>query len=84
MRVSYRSGLFCVSMTAATGMPKFDTGPQKSGVTNVSFDTLRISIGRYLHDLHLAARQLVTARYRLDAIDQAPPAMADRSLCSAS
>ena len=27
---TYNSGLFCVSMTAATGMPKFDTGPQKS------------------------------------------------------
>lgn len=26
----YNSGLFCVSMIAATGIPKFDTGPQKS------------------------------------------------------
>jgi len=24
------SGSFCVSMTAAIGMPKFETGPQKS------------------------------------------------------
>ena len=28
---SYISGSFCVSMTAATGMPKLETGPQKSG-----------------------------------------------------
>jgi len=28
--LSYRSGLFCVSRTAARGMPKFDAGPQKS------------------------------------------------------
>lgn len=28
--VPYSSASFCVSMTAATGMPKFDTGPQKS------------------------------------------------------
>ena len=28
--VAYKSGLFCVSRTAATGMPKFETGPQKS------------------------------------------------------
>jgi hypothetical protein len=27
---SYRSGLFCVSRTAAMGIPKFETGPQKS------------------------------------------------------
>jgi hypothetical protein len=27
---THNSGLFCVSMTAATGIPKFDTGPQKS------------------------------------------------------
>ncbi len=27
---TYRSGLFWVSMTAATGMPKLETGPQKS------------------------------------------------------
>lgn len=26
------SGSFCVSMTAAIGMPKFETGPQKSAV----------------------------------------------------
>ena len=26
----YISGSFCVSMTAAMGMPKFETGPQKS------------------------------------------------------
>ena len=26
------SGSFCVSMTAAMGMPKFETGPQKSTV----------------------------------------------------
>ena len=27
---TYRSGLFWVSMTAAMGMPKLETGPQKS------------------------------------------------------
>lgn len=27
---AYISGSFCVSMTAAIGMPKFETGPQKS------------------------------------------------------
>lgn len=27
----YISGSFCVSMTAAMGMPKLETGPQKSG-----------------------------------------------------
>jgi hypothetical protein len=27
---TYRSGLFCVSIMAARGIPKFDTGPQKS------------------------------------------------------
>lgn len=27
---THSSGLFCVSMTAAMGIPKFDTGPQKS------------------------------------------------------
>lgn len=29
-RETHSSGDFCVSITAATGMPKFDTGPQKS------------------------------------------------------
>ncbi len=29
---TYRSGLFCVSITAAIGMPKLETGPQKSRV----------------------------------------------------
>lgn len=28
--VTYSSGLFCVSITAARGMPKLETGPQKS------------------------------------------------------
>ena len=28
--LSYSSGLFCVSIMAARGIPKFDTGPQKS------------------------------------------------------
>ena len=28
--MSYNSGLFCVSITAANGMPKFEAGPQKS------------------------------------------------------
>jgi hypothetical protein len=27
---TYRSGDFCVSITAAIGIPKFETGPQKS------------------------------------------------------
>jgi hypothetical protein len=27
---AYNSGLFCVSITAAIGIPKFETGPQKS------------------------------------------------------
>lgn len=27
---TYSSGLFCVSITAATGIPKLETGPQKS------------------------------------------------------
>lgn len=27
---AYSSGLFCVSMMAARGIPKFETGPQKS------------------------------------------------------
>lgn len=27
----YISGSFCVSITAAIGMPKLETGPQKSG-----------------------------------------------------
>lgn len=27
---THKSGLFCVSMTAAMGIPKFDAGPQKS------------------------------------------------------
>ncbi len=27
---TYISGSFCVSMTAAIGMPKLETGPQKS------------------------------------------------------
>jgi hypothetical protein len=27
---AHNSGLFCVSITAAIGIPKFDTGPQKS------------------------------------------------------
>ena len=30
------SGFFCVSMTAAMGMPKLDAGPQKSVVNGVS------------------------------------------------
>ena len=29
-RKRYISGSFCVSITAAMGMPKFETGPQKS------------------------------------------------------
>ena len=29
---THMSGSFCVSMTAAIGMPKFETGPQKSAV----------------------------------------------------
>jgi hypothetical protein len=29
---THSSGLFCVSMTAAMGIPKFDTGPQKSAI----------------------------------------------------
>ncbi len=29
-RETHMSGSFCVSMTAAIGMPKFETGPQKS------------------------------------------------------
>lgn len=29
-RERYISGSFCVSITAAMGMPKFETGPQKS------------------------------------------------------
>ena len=28
---SHSSGLFCVSMMAAMGIPKLETGPQKSG-----------------------------------------------------
>lgn len=28
--VTYSSGDFCASITAATGIPKFDAGPQKS------------------------------------------------------
>ena len=27
---THNSGLFCVSITAAIGIPKFETGPQKS------------------------------------------------------
>lgn len=28
---TYMSGFFCVSITAAIGIPKFEAGPQKSG-----------------------------------------------------
>ena len=27
---AYKSGSFCVSITAASGIPKFEAGPQKS------------------------------------------------------
>lgn len=30
LQLAYISGSFCVSMTAAIGMPKLETGPQKS------------------------------------------------------
>jgi hypothetical protein len=33
---TYRSGDFCVSITAAIGIPKFETGPQKSIDSNIS------------------------------------------------
>lgn len=33
-RRNYISGSFCVSMTAARGIPKFDAGPQKSVQSN--------------------------------------------------
>ncbi len=32
---AYRSASFCVSITAATGMPKLETGPQKSIGRNI-------------------------------------------------
>lgn len=37
---TYSSGLFCVSITAAMGIPKFETGPQKSELRIVSFPIL--------------------------------------------
>lgn len=33
---AYISGSFCVSMTAAMGIPKLETGPQKSADGEVS------------------------------------------------
>ncbi len=38
---AYISGSFCVSMTAAIGMPKLETGPQKSAET----ETLARAVG---------------------------------------
>lgn len=35
VRTAYISGSFCVSMTAAIGMPKLETGPQKSAEGDV-------------------------------------------------
>ena len=44
------SGSFCVSITAAIGIPKLDAGPQKSAqVTRmlvISSEVIRVGIGR--------------------------------------
>lgn len=32
---TYISGSFCVSITAATGIPKFEAGPQKSALAKI-------------------------------------------------
>lgn len=42
---AYMSGSFCVSITAAMGMPKLETGPQKSAESEVGQSVIRSCFG---------------------------------------
>lgn len=50
---TYSSGSFCVSITAATGIPKLETGPQKSGEESYK------SINAHLKFLFIIKKRMV-------------------------
>jgi len=47
--VPYISGSFCVSITAAMGIPKLDAGPQKSVVQMKTAISQQVSFSQSLH-----------------------------------
>ena len=49
----YISGSFCVSRTAATGIPKLETGPQKSAIRVVSSQLRVERLEKYWYWYHM-------------------------------